>query len=110
MASKMSVAEALGRLIVSGNPYTKAPGSAMHFVPPNHNGDGMPQPADVYISDIHIEEDSKYPSEWMFKGESQRIAKAARIQYRYPKQGQDGTWYMATDYLLIGYEGSDGGG
>jgi hypothetical protein len=43
---------------------------------------------------------------WMFKGQSRIIRRALRFQYSYPVQGGGGA--MATDYLLVGYEGGGG--
>jgi hypothetical protein len=104
----MPVEEALGTLIVAANPYLKGPraavGAAMHLAAPKDIGTN-----NIDIADIHMEEDSKYPAEWMFKGQSQKIHTALRIQYRYPQEGPNGERYMVTDYLLVGFEGSGGG-
>jgi hypothetical protein len=111
MSEPMSVREALGTLIAAANPYTKAsgvPGASMHFAEPDHVGDGL-SAKKVKLTDIIMEEDSKYPAEWMFKGQPQKIHKALRIQYRYPKRSHNGEWYMVMDYLLIGFEGTNGG-
>jgi hypothetical protein len=43
---------------------------------------------------------------WMFKGQSRIIRRALRFQYYYPVQGGGGA--MATDHMLIGYEGGGG--
>jgi hypothetical protein len=118
---KMFVAEALGTLIATANPYLKAGGTSevgrtseargltMHFLQPNLGADGVPVEKPVSLTDINLEEDSRYPGEWMFKGQPQKIHKALRIQYRYPKRGHNGKFYMVTDYLLIGFEGTNGG-
>jgi hypothetical protein len=87
-----------------------APQPAMHLAHPKLNGKGMPVPQKIFLSEIQLEEETKYPSEWMFKGQAQKIAKAVRIRYSYPKKGQGNNWYMVDDYLLVGYEGSDGAG
>jgi hypothetical protein len=111
---RMSVEEALGTLIAAANPYIKRSEAAheavMHFIGPRDDGKGSLTAQDVTLSDIHVEEDSKYPAEWMFKGQPQKVHKALRIEYRYPKRGNNGDSYMVTDYLLIGYEGSGGAG
>jgi hypothetical protein len=107
----MPATQALGALIAAANPYTKAFGddrTTMHFVAPDLNK-GLATAKEVSFTDIHMEEDSRYPAEWVFKGQPQKIHKALRIQYRYPKRGENGEWYMVTDYLLIGFEGSGGG-
>lgn len=47
--------------------------------------------------------------DWAFKGQPRRIDTALRIAYRWKKVVGDQTVWI-TDYLLIGYEGSNGGG
>jgi hypothetical protein len=115
MSKKMSVEQALGTLIATANPYPK--GGAMHFVAPKADAEGVlqldakgvPLAGDISLRDIQVEEDSRYPGEWMFKGQPQRIAKAVRIQYQYTKKGHNGEWYLVTDYLLVGFEGTGAG-
>ncbi len=49
--------------------------------------------------------------DWAFKGQPRRIDTALRIAYRWAKKDDDGNFICwITDYLLIGYEGSNGGG
>jgi hypothetical protein len=43
---------------------------------------------------------------WMFKGQARIIRRALRFRYCYPVQDAGGA--MATDYMLIGYEGGGG--
>lgn len=43
---------------------------------------------------------------WHFKGQDRIIRRALRLPYRYPIQNADGA--LATDYVLIGYEGGGG--
>jgi hypothetical protein len=113
MSKTMRVEEALGTLIAAANPYIRGSeaiaGTGMHLVRPKGFGTGIPAAENVTLAEIQVEEDSKYPAEWTFKGQSQKIHKALRIQYCYPKKGHAGQTYMVTDYLLIGFEGSGGG-
>jgi hypothetical protein len=47
--------------------------------------------------------------DWSFKGQPRRVDMGLRIAYRWKKVvGGQTVWI--TDYLLIGYEGSNGGG
>jgi hypothetical protein len=68
--------------------------------------------AGATIQQIQLEVDNRYPGDWTFKGQAQRVAKAVRIPYRYPVM--DGTGananvlYWVEDYLLVGYEGAPG--
>jgi hypothetical protein len=107
MDSKME--EALGELICRLNPYT-------------HEMDiyvGNPDPSkfDNNPRQLDLEVDTKYPGEWAFKGQSQRINTSIRLRYRYPVRTKkpDGTpdpkgeiLYWLDDYVLIGYEGAGG--
>jgi hypothetical protein len=43
--------------------------------------------------------------EWIFRGTPQTVKKALRITYRYPV----GDGFYATEHILIGYAGSNGG-
>jgi hypothetical protein len=43
---------------------------------------------------------------WHFKGQERIIRRALRLPYRYQVQGGNGA--LATDYVLIGYEGGGG--
>jgi hypothetical protein len=48
--------------------------------------------------------------DWSFKGQPRRVDTALRIAYRWAKKDKDGKFICwITDYLLIGYEGSNGG-
>src|SRR5215469_14956768 len=111
---KMSMEEALGKLVVSPNPYTKA--ALMHF------GNGTPK-ADVKAAEnaaaqvngnaqFELEVADNYSELWNFKGEPQKVNRAVRIKYRWPKLDDgDSTkiLYWVTDYLLVGFEGTGGG-
>ena len=111
----MSMEEALGKLIVSLNPYTKVM-KTMHF------GNGSPK-ADVKAAEnaaaqvngnaqFELEVADNYSELWNFKGEPQKVNRAVRIKYRWPKLDDgDSTkiLYWVTDYLLVGFEGTGGG-
>ncbi|MBV8504462.1 MAG: hypothetical protein JOZ11_01400 [Alphaproteobacteria bacterium] len=58
-----------------------------------------------------MEMDRYGTGDWNFKGQPRRIDTALRIAYRWPKMDTNGNFVCwITDYLLIGYEGSNGGG
>jgi len=112
----MSMEEALGKLIVSLNPYTDAALRTMHF------GNGAPsanaQAAHAAAAKVNgsvqfeLEVTDNYAEMWGFKGEPQKVNRAVRIKYRWPKldpQNNGNILYWVTDYLLIGFEGTGGG-
>lgn len=100
--------QALGHLIRVLNPYS----TDMDYTCDAASGNGPPDPRaqfKVEVDDLY----SNYSStEWMFKGHTQIIRKALRITYRYPllDSGRNPTGYYATEHLLIGYAGGNGGG
>jgi hypothetical protein len=111
----MSMEEQLGRLIVALNPYTDAAVKIMHFSPvvASANAAGALDAAasvnDTLNFDLEIGD--QYAEMWGFKGEPQKINKAVRIKYRWPKidpQNSNNILYWVTDYLLVGFEGSGG--
>jgi len=60
---------------------------------------------------IWMEMDKYGTGDWAFKGQPRRIDTALRIAYRWAMKDEDGNFICwITDYLLIGYEGSNGGG
>ena len=59
---------------------------------------------------VMLEVDDHYYGEWSFNGQPQKISRALRIKYRYPVQAPSGIVYWVEDYLLIGFQGADGGG
>ena len=62
------------------------------------------------IAQISIEVERNYGGQWAFKGQAQTVKSAFRIPYRFPVQDRSGkTLYWQTEFLLIGYAGSDGG-
>lgn len=93
----MSLEEALGTLIRALNPYTSgAPGTMI-----------------INVSDIHVEIDDYHEEHgaWVFKSQPARIQRALRIQYRHTMTGAAGdAGVNPTEYLLVGYAGSNGGG
>ena len=116
----MSVAEDLGALIINMNPYagdliephtfvlaqsTPAPPTTTTGATPSPpTPTAAPQPPDTTC--IWMEMDRYGTGDWSFKGQPRRIDTALRIAYRW--QNNKGIWI--TDYLLIGYEGSNGSG
>ena len=79
---------------------TAAPGSPGI---PSPNTPGTPP-------NVMLEVDDHYYGEWNFNGQPQKISRALRIRYRYPVSAPSGQVYWLEDYLLIGFEGADGGG
>jgi len=59
---------------------------------------------------VMLEVDDHYYGEWNFNGQPQKISRALRIKYRYPVNAPSGEIYWLEDYLLIGFQGADGGG
>jgi hypothetical protein len=116
----MSVEEALGTLICMLNPYTD--GSTGTMVPhtfvaaaaaPAATPTPTPTPAPPTpdMTNIWMEVDTRYADDWTFKGQPHSINKAVRVAYRWAKKDQGGNiLYWVTDYLLVGFEGSNGGG
>jgi hypothetical protein len=94
----------LGQLIIQLNPKTK--GRAMHLthVDPStaQNGGAVNQ------FQLELEDNPNYQLRWswVFRGQERFLMRAIRISYRYPILGEGGP--LATDYVLIGYEGGGG--
>jgi hypothetical protein len=97
---------ALGVLIEKLNPFTSGETGSMRFdtsadvhkIAPGAGSD---------LAKFDLELDS-YSLEWVFKGLPNRIQRAVRLRYRRPVKDRDGQpLYWVTDFLLIGYEGSD---
>jgi hypothetical protein len=119
----MSIAEDLGKLIITMNPYaggsmephtflaatsnsaapTTTPGATSNQPTPTPAA----QPPDATC--IWMEMDRYGTGDWSFKGQPRRVDMALRIAYRWKKEVRGQTVWI-TDYLLIGYEGSNGGG
>ena len=109
-------AQMLGDIINDLNPYydhrlpdwqmdidlaTAAPGSP--GIVPSPNTASTP-------TKVMLEVDDHYYGEWSFNGQPQKISRALRIRYRYPVMSPSKQVYWLEDYLLIGFEGADGGG
>ena len=126
----MSMEEDLGTLIRMLNPYTDgskgtmdphtfitaAPTPAAAAIPAatpatSPPPTSTPAPAAPDMTGMWMEVDTRYADDWTFKGQSHSINKAVRIAYRWAKKDAAGnTLYWVTDYLLVGFEGSNGGG
>ncbi len=69
---------------------------------------------DVVEADLRhfqLELQDNYADSWKFKGESQTVHLAVRIQYRWAKHDSAGKFLCwVTDYMLVGFEGSGGAG
>jgi hypothetical protein len=59
---------------------------------------------------VWMEIDTRYADDWTFKGQPHSINKAVRIAYRWAIKDKNNVLYWVTDYLLVGFEGSNGGG
>jgi hypothetical protein len=119
----MSIAEDLGNLIIKMNPYAGGSMEPHTFLPAQslpaaanttagptpspQSPTPAPQPPDATC--IWMEMDRYGVGDWSFKGQPRRVDMGLRIAYRWKKVvGGQTVWI--TDYLLIGYEGSNGGG
>src|SRR5438270_12550825 len=132
----MSIAEDLGARIIKMNPYAGGlmePHTFLAAPPPpprpNTTSGAAPTPptttatgatpsaptptAAANPSDatcIWMEMDKYRTGDWAFKVQPRRIDTALRIAYRWAKYDDHGHFICwITDYLLIGYEGSNGG-
>jgi hypothetical protein len=112
----MSTAEDLGKLIMMMNPYTHGSDDSMEphtFVAAPAAPGSLPTSLTNAAPDstcIWMEMDTRYPGEWTFKGQPHHVNTALRIAYRWAKKDESGKFICwITDYLLIGYEGSNGG-
>jgi len=102
----------LGLMIRLLNPYStdmkqqtedmQAEGAAAPASQPTSGGSS----AASDLSKYHAEIDN-YEGAWDFKGNTHKITRALRITYRYPVN--DGEGILATEHLLIGYAGGNGG-
>lgn len=113
-----NIPQDLGKLICKLNPYINIAGKTGDIdiyvdnpsPPPTGAAAVDPRVPAIDLCQTEIEADDAYAAEWSFKGTGQRIARAVRIKYRYPKLDAAGAvacWLE--DYLLVGYEGSGGG-
>jgi hypothetical protein len=64
----------------------------------------------AHVAQFEVEVDN-YEAEWALRGQTYKVTRALRIPYRYEvrnKEGhKNGVW--ATEWLLIGYGGANGG-
>jgi hypothetical protein len=82
-------------------------------LPPPAGGTAAPtDPRAQFQVEVHDHYANYSSAEWMFRGQPQTIKKALRITYRYPllDSGGNSTGFYATEHLLIGYAGGNGGG
>jgi len=93
MPAPRSAEEALGQLIFMANPYATS-------------GD-MQLPTS--LNQVPVEEDN-YAAQWTFKGQTQNVKRALRIQYKYNKRNDAGQIYTVTEHLLVGFAGTNGPG
>jgi hypothetical protein len=112
---------ALGELICRLNPYTELPFDKTSNMQTGKMEVGtLPKPTGNYttnsaqtdtIACIEIEVERNYAAQWTFKGQTQTVKAAFRIPYRFQVRDKSGNvLYWQTEYLLVGYAGSDGGG
>ena len=128
----MSIAEDLGKLIIMMNPYAGGVMEPRTFLaeppppPPSSTSGATPMPPTTTTGAaptptpaahppdatcIWMEMDKYGTGDWAFKSQPHRIDTALRIAYRWPMKDKAGNFICwITDYLLIGYEGSNGGG
>ena|SRR3984893_13236403 len=116
----MSTAEDLGKLIIMMNPYAGGSMEPHTFLsadpptdaatPPSGTETSSTETTATHARHIWMEMDRYGTGDWSFKGQPRRVDMGLRIAYRWAKKDRDGKvvcWI--TDYLLIGYEGSNGG-
>jgi hypothetical protein len=81
--------------------------------------------SDMPVSDLTLRIDNDYTQEymsWVFRGQPYKVKRALRISYRYqlpppldplnppdPQNPPDPTGIFATEHVLIGYAGGNGG-
>lgn len=118
MAGNQEMERALGRLIELMNPYSN-PGCEPHseyrmeYVGRRSLPATSPETPTTdaeRVAQFEIEVDN-YEAEWTIRGQTYKVTRALRIPYRYEvrnKEGsKNGVW--ATEWLLIGYGGANGG-
>jgi hypothetical protein len=117
----LSLEAALGRVIRSLNPYTGGEEDGMIFGPPvisipsvaagTDGEDASSIDVDVKNVPVEIDDYREGRAEWIFKAQPHRIQRALRIQYRHKAAGKAGeAGVFVTEFLLIGFAGSNGGG
>jgi hypothetical protein len=115
------MADDLGQLINDLNPYTEnqqAVRGALTGAMDIYTGAVAPAGAAPLApqvgpqrAQVRLETDTKYQSEWLFKGQPHRVGKAVRVRYRFPVMDAAGVnvVHWVEDHLLIGFEGSNSG-
>jgi hypothetical protein len=116
----------LVRLVTQLHPYTQPPAPqppTMTFAPPptlapaqialinaaaNEAQLDAAVPPDYTVFNFETQDNPAYQLAWTwhFKGQERIIRRALRFEYRYPVYNGGGA--LATDYVLIGYEGGGG--
>jgi hypothetical protein len=107
----------LGKLICDMNPYTEMPkfdmsGALKTGKMDVYTGNAVPagSSSGATTEQIEVEVDAGYHAQWAFKGQAQNVNTALRVKYRFPVlDSQQQPLYWVTEYLLIGYLGSNGG-
>jgi hypothetical protein len=123
----MFIERDLVRLVIRLHPYTQppAPVPTMTFAPPPTPAQATAQdnavnaaatvaaleaaiPPNFAAFHFETQDNPAYEMDWrwMFKGQERIIRRALRFEYRYPIVGGGGA--LATDYVLVGYEGGGG--
>ncbi len=99
----------LSELIRRLNPYTERTDPATGNTSGEMDICVGPARGDDVSSEIQLEIDAKYASDWTFKGAPHRINTAVRIKDRYSVTDRHGApLYWVEDYLLLGYESAGG--
>jgi hypothetical protein len=103
--------KALGELISKLNPYSTVMEHPADM-PPAVEGAAPPDPKIHFQIEVHDHYENYSSAEWSFRGQPQTIKKAVRVTYRYQLKdtGGNATGFYATEHLLIGYAGGNGGG
>lgn len=109
----------LGMLIRCLNPYSTDmdnPPGVPPVIPQAGPQGATGQAASSDFEQFQVEVDdyiANYTSgTWTFRGAPQTIKRALRVTYRYPLKDihNNDTGFYATEHLLIGYAGGNGGG
>jgi hypothetical protein len=105
----------LGLMIRLLNPYStdmvmppagESPTTGAAARPAATSGTSAPATPETDLGQYQVEIDN-YEGVWDFKGNTHKITRALRITYRYPVK--DGHGILATEHLLVGYAGGNGG-
>jgi hypothetical protein len=106
----------LVRLVLQLNPYAPTPIPAPNpFVPtmifcppPTTDPIGDPAGPTIAVFEFETQDNPAYQMDWrwVFKGQERIIRRALRFRYQYPILNGGGA--LATDYVLVGYEGGGG--